>query len=34
MLWTLLIVAAVVGLWYWYEGNWDGSLFKAAPGCV
>jgi rhodanese-related sulfurtransferase len=34
MLWTLLIIATVVGLWYWYEGNWDSSLFKAAPGCV
>jgi len=34
MLWTLLIVAAVVGLWYWYEGSWDHSLFKAAPGSV
>jgi rhodanese-related sulfurtransferase len=34
MLWTLLIIAAVVGLWYWFEGGWDRGLFKAAPGCV
>jgi len=34
MLWTFLIIAAVVGLWYWFEGGWDRSLFKAAPGCV
>jgi thioredoxin 1 len=34
MIWTLIIVIAVVGLWYWYEGGWDRSLFKAAPGCV
>ena len=34
MIWTLIIVIAVVGLWYWYEGGWDRSLFDAAPGCV
>ena len=34
MIWTIVIIAAVVGLWYWYEGGWDRSLFKAAPGCV
>jgi rhodanese-related sulfurtransferase len=34
MFWTLLIIAAVVGLRYWFEGGWDRSLFKAAPGCV
>ena len=34
MLWTIVIIAAVVGLWYWYEGGWDRGLFKAAPGCV
>ena len=34
MLWTFLIIAAVVGLWYWFEAGWDRSLFKAAPGCV
>ena len=34
MIWTLIIVIAVVGLWYWYEDGWDRSLFKAAPGCV
>jgi thioredoxin 1 len=34
MFWTLLIIAAVVGLWYWFEGGWDRGLFKAAPGRV
>ena len=34
MLWTIIIIAAVVGLWYWYEGGWDLGLFKAVPGCV
>jgi rhodanese-related sulfurtransferase len=34
MIWTIVIIAAVVGLWYWYEGGWDRSLFKASPGCV
>jgi rhodanese-related sulfurtransferase len=33
MLWTIVIFAAVVGLWYWFEGGWDRRLFKAAPGC-
>ncbi len=28
------IIAAVVGLWYWFEGGWDRGLFNAAPGCV
>jgi rhodanese-related sulfurtransferase len=34
MLWTLLIVVAVIGIWYVYEGNWDRQLFKAKPGRV
>lgn len=34
VIWTLLILAVVVGGWYWYEGDWDRQLFKAAPGCV
>ena len=36
MNWTflLIIIAAVVGLWYWYEGSWDRGLFKASPGFV
>ena len=34
MLWTLVIVVAVIGIWYVYEGSWDRQLFKAAPGCV
>jgi len=34
MLWTIVIIAAVVGLWYWFEGGWDRGLFKAATGCV
>lgn len=34
MIWTIVILAAVVGLWYWYEGSWDRQLFKAMPGRV
>ncbi|MBL9132374.1 MAG: rhodanese-like domain-containing protein [Verrucomicrobiaceae bacterium] len=34
MLWSLVIMAVVVGLWYWYEGSWDRTLFQAAPGRV
>ena len=34
MIWTFVIIAVVVGLWYWYEGGWDRGLFKAAPGGV
>ena len=34
MIWTIVIIATVIGLWYGFEGNWDGSLFKAKPGCV
>lgn len=34
MIWTIVIIAVVVGLWYWYEGSWDRSLFTAAPGRV
>jgi len=34
MLWTLVIVVAIIGIWYVYEGSWDRQLFKAAPGCV
>ena len=32
MIWTIVIIAAVVGLWYWYEGSWDRSLFQSEPG--
>lgn len=33
---TILIISAVVGLWYWYESRWDRQLFKAKSGrlCV
>lgn len=36
MNWTflLIIIATVVGLWYWYEGSWDRNLFNASPGFV
>ena len=34
MLWTLLIVVAIIGIWYMYEGSWDRQLFNAAPGRV
>ena len=32
MLWTLLIIAALVAGWYVFEGSWDRRLFTAAPG--
>ncbi|HEY1052023.1 MAG TPA: rhodanese-like domain-containing protein [Prosthecobacter sp.] len=34
MIWTFLILIAVIGGWYWYEGGWDRRLFKAPPGSV
>ena len=34
MIWIIVIIAAVVGLWYWIEGSWDRGLFQAAPGSV
>jgi rhodanese-related sulfurtransferase len=34
MIWTIIILIIVVGGWYWFEGDWDRSLFKAAPGSV
>jgi rhodanese-related sulfurtransferase len=34
MLWTLVLVAAVIGFWYAFEAGWDRQLFNAAPGCV
>lgn len=34
MLWPLVIVVAVIGIWYVYEGSWDRQLFKAPPGRV
>jgi rhodanese-related sulfurtransferase len=34
MLWTLVIVVAIIGIWYVYEGSRDRQLFKAAPGRV
>lgn len=34
MIWTIVILIVVVGAWYWYEGDWDRELFKAAPGSV
>jgi hydroxyacylglutathione hydrolase len=34
MIWTLVIVVAVIGIWYVYEGGWDRRLFKEAPGRV
>jgi rhodanese-related sulfurtransferase len=34
MFWTIVIVVAGVGVWYWYEGSWDRKLFSAAPGRV
>ena len=34
MIWTLLILLAVVGGWHVYEAGWDRRLFSAAPGRV
>ena len=36
MIWAIAILIAVVGVWYWFEGDWDRRLFSAAPGhtCV
>ena len=34
MIWSLLIIIAIVACWYWYEGNWDRRLFHAEPGRV
>lgn len=34
MIWTLLILAAVVAGWYLFEGGWDRRLFQAEPGRV
>lgn len=34
MIWSLLIIIAIVACWYWYEGNWDRRLFDAEPGRV
>lgn len=36
MLWILVIVVAVMGIWYAYEASWDRQLFNAEPGhaCV
>jgi rhodanese-related sulfurtransferase len=31
MLWTLVIVVAIIGIWYVYEGLWDRALFTG--GC-
>lgn len=34
MIWTFVILIAVIIGWYWYEGDWDRRLFKASPGSV
>ncbi len=34
MIWTLVILVAVVGGWYAFEACWDRRLFSAAPGHV
>lgn len=34
MIWTFVILIAVIVGWYWYEGDWDRRLFKAHPGSV
>jgi len=34
LLWTIIIVITVVGIWYGFEGAWDRQLFKTEPGRV
>lgn len=34
MIWTLVILVAVIGVWYLFEGSWDRQLFNAAPGRI
>ena len=34
MLWTLLILAALIAGWYAFEGAWNRRLFAPAPGCT
>lgn len=34
MLWTVLIIALIVGVWYWFEGSWDRKLFRKEPGRI
>jgi rhodanese-related sulfurtransferase len=34
VIWSLIVIAVIVVGWYWFEGYWDRSLFKAEPGCV
>lgn len=34
MIWIFIIVIAVIGGWYAYEGRWDRRLFRAEPGKV
>ena len=34
MIWTLLIICAVVVGWYWFEGRWDRRLFTTEEGKV
>ena len=34
MTWTLITIAVVAALWFWYEGGWDRRLFSAVPGCT
>lgn len=36
MFWIILVVAIIVGGWYWFEGSWDRKLFRQEPGktCV
>ena len=34
MIWTFVILVAVVAGWYLFEGSWDRRLFRAEPGRV
>lgn len=34
MIETLVMIAAIVAGWYWFEGRWDRKLFRTEPGHV
>ncbi len=34
MPWALLIIAVIVGGWYWFESRWDRQIFATVPGRV
>ncbi len=36
MIWIVVALVVVAGLWFWWEGSWDRRLFAREPGreCV